>query len=107
MTWYEIILIILILGTVISLWYQMYKMIELDAENRGLKHPKFWAIFSAGGQNGSGLLLYLIGRRKYPLNMGTYNQELMERRKKTTLSFFGALLIMGLLLIANFIFIRG
>lgn len=107
MIWYEIILIVLILGAAASLWYQIYKMVALDAINRGLKHPKFWGIFSAGGQNGGGLIFYLIGRRKYPLNISASDQDLIEKRKTKALYSFGALLILGILLIADFMFIRG
>ena len=35
-------------------------MVKLDAESRGLKNPKFWGIFAAGGKNGGGLILKLV-----------------------------------------------
>ncbi len=36
-----------------------------------------------GGNNSSGLLLYLIGRRNHPiLNMSDEDRELIEKRKK-------------------------
>lgn len=63
--------------------YQIYKMTILDAKSRGLKHPKFWAFFSMNGNNSSGLLLYLIGRRKYPIiSMSQANQKEIATRKK-------------------------
>lgn len=83
MSWYLIVSIFVIILGAATLEYQVYKMTELDARSRGLKHPKFWAFFSLSGQNGSGgLLLYLIGRRKYPSSMSENDRLVMEARKK-------------------------
>lgn len=55
----------------------------LDAKARGLKHPKFWGFWAMNGNNSSGLILYLIGRRNYPVqNMSIEDQEKIETRKK-------------------------
>lgn len=63
--------------------YQIYKLVQVDAECRGLKHPKLWGLFSITGNGQSGLILYLIGRRKYPvLSMTEEQKGLMARRKK-------------------------
>lgn len=63
--------------------YQLYKLVQADAECRGLKHPRLWGLFAASGNGQSGLLLYLIGRRKYPvLSMTEGQRSLIERRKK-------------------------
>ena len=57
--------------------YQLYRLVQVDAECRGLKHPKLW------GNGQSGLILYLIGRRKHPvLSMTEEQKSLMGRRKK-------------------------
>ena len=63
--------------------YQIYRLTVMDAAARGLKHPKLWGLLAANGNNSSGLLLYLIGRRNYPLN-SIDNRQLvvMEKRKK-------------------------
>lgn len=83
MSWYLIVSIFVIILGAATFEYQVYKMTELDARSRGLKHPKFWAFFSLSGQNGSGgLLLYLIGRRKYPSSMSENDRLVMEARKK-------------------------
>lgn len=83
MSWYMIVLIFVVLLGAFSLAYQIYKLTELDAISRGLKHPKFWGIFSLSGNNGNGgLLLYLIGRRKYPSEMTEDDRLKMESRKK-------------------------
>ncbi len=64
------VMVFMVLLGALSLMYQIFKIVVLDAESRGLKHPKFWGIFSLGGNNGSGgFLLYLIGRNKYPSAM--------------------------------------
>lgn len=62
---------------------QIYKMTEIDARARGLKHPRFWAFIAMNGNNSSGLLLYLLGRRKFPLiGMSEADQKEMDTRKK-------------------------
>ena len=64
--------------------YQIYRMTVIDATARGLKHPKLWGIFAMNGNNSSGLLMYLIGRRKYPIiNMTDTDMKNIERRKKS------------------------
>lgn len=64
--------------------YQLYKLTVMDATARGLKHPKLLGLLSANGNNSSGLLLYLIGRRHYPVQyMDEAQQALMEKRKKS------------------------
>ena len=63
--------------------FQIYQMTVIDATARGLKHPKFWGAFTMSGNNSSGLLMYLIGRRKYPiLNMSESSAKELEKRKK-------------------------
>lgn len=63
--------------------YQIYQLTVMDAAARGLKHPKLWGMLAANGNNSSGLLLYLIGRRNYPVNsMDSRQVVVMEKRKK-------------------------
>ncbi|GAA0127127.1 hypothetical protein UT300019_30310 [Clostridium sp. CTA-19] len=82
MSWYLIVLMFIEILGASTLAYQVFKMTELDAISRGLKHPKFWGIFSLSGNGGGGLLLYLIGRRKYPSFMSKADRLIMESRKK-------------------------
>ena len=56
--------------------YQIYQLTVMDAAARGLKHPKLWGLLAANGNNSSGLLLYLIGRRN------SRQLVVMEKRKK-------------------------
>lgn len=64
--------------------FQIYQMTVIDATARGLKYPKFWGVFAMNGNNSSGLLMYLIGRRKYPIiNMSENNAKELEKRKKS------------------------
>ena len=73
--------------------YQLYRLVQVDAECRGLKHPRLWGLFAVSGNGQSGLILYLIGRRKYPvLSMSEEQKALIGSRKKR----FGA----GLLFLA-------
>lgn len=63
--------------------YQVYQLTVIDAAARGLKHPKLWGLLAANGNNSSGLLLYLMGRRNYPVNsMDSRQVVVMEKRKK-------------------------
>ena len=50
--------------------YQIYKLTVLDAAARGLEHPKLWGLLAANGNNSSGLLLYLMQRRKKSAGIG-------------------------------------
>lgn len=83
MTWYIVVFIFITLLGAFTLSYQIYKLTELDATCRGLKHPKFWGFFALGGNNGSGgLILYLLGRRKYPAQISPAAAQEMNARKK-------------------------
>ncbi|SUO89037.1 hypothetical protein [Streptococcus uberis] len=61
---------------------QLFKMIKMDAIGRGFKHPNFWALFASSGNNSSGLFLYLLGRRSYPIHLTSHQQELIIKSKK-------------------------
>lgn len=61
----------------------IYHITVIDATARGLKHPKLWGFLAMNGNHTSGLLLYLIGRRNYPLiDLSPDSQSEIERRKK-------------------------
>lgn len=63
--------------------FQLFKIASLDAEARGLSSPKLWGLLAAGGNNSSGLIMYLILRRKHPvINMPEEVTREIERRKK-------------------------
>ena len=86
MEWNQIAVVasgaIALVGAICTAW-QIYQMTVLDAKARGLKNPKFWGFCAMNGNNSSGLILYLIGRRKYPVqNMSIEDQEMIETRKK-------------------------
>ena len=70
-----------IVGSFFSM-HQLCRLVQVDAECRGLKHPRRWGVFAILG-NSFGLLLYLVGRRKYPvLSMSEEQQQFMNRCKK-------------------------
>ena len=82
MSMMSICMAVMIVGGV-HLVFQVYKMVEMDAVSRGLKHPKFWGFFAMNGNNSAGLLMYLIGRRRYPvLEMTEERKKEIEKRKK-------------------------
>lgn len=78
----QVIFVCMIILGAFTLTYQIFRLTALDAKCRGFKHPGFWGIFSAGGGNSGGLLLYLIGRRKYPVSMNDAEKAIMDSRKK-------------------------
>ena len=76
---------------VISVVYQIFQMVVIDARARNLKHPGSWGVFTLGSDN---LILYLIGRRRYPVvRMTDADRKEMARRKKVigvSLAFMAA-----------------
>lgn len=63
--------------------FQLFKIASLDAEARGLNRPKLWGFLAMGGNNSSGLIMYLILRRKHPvINMPEKVCHEIESRKK-------------------------
>ena len=77
------ILVFMVLLGAFNLMYQIFKLVVIDAESRGLKHPNFWGVFSLSGSNGGGgLLLYLLGRKKFPSNMAESTRKIFHSRKK-------------------------
>ena len=80
--------------------YQIYRLTVIDATIRGLKHPKLWGLLASNGNNSSGLL-YLIGRRNYPINSIDSNQKtkMIQRKKAAGISLcFMVVGILGLIL---------
>lgn len=74
---------VLLVGAVNTVW-QIYKIVGLDAESRGLKHPRLLGFFAANTNGSSGLILYLIGRRKYPvIRLSEETRREIESRKKS------------------------
>ena len=45
--------------------FQIYHMTVIDATARGLKHPKFWGVFTMSGNNSSGLDVYKRQGRRF------------------------------------------
>ena len=85
---FAIIFVFMVLLGGLTLSYQIFKLVALDAESRGLKHPKLWGMFSlSGNQGGGGLILYLIGRNRYVSNMtDAARVEFDSRKRRAALS---------------------
>lgn len=102
---FAIIFVFMVLLGGLTLSYQIFKLVALDAESRGLKHPKLWGMFSlSGNQGGGGLILYLIGRNRYVSNMtDAARVEFDSRKRRAALSLsFIAIGTIGLMCIALF-----
>ena len=77
------IMVFMVLLGAFTLMYQIFRLVVLDAESRGMKHPTFWGIFSLSGNNGGGgLILYLLGRNRFPANMTETTKESFDSRKR-------------------------
>lgn len=73
---------ILLVGS-ICFAHRLYEIVQIDARARGFRHPKTWGLFSILSNNNSGLLLYLIKRRKYPIiELSKEDMERIEKSKK-------------------------
>lgn len=96
MNWYAIVVSLFILFGLINVVYQFYRMAELDARCRGLKHPKIMGLLATSGQRGEGLLVYLFARRDYPTNMTEDDKERMKSRKVKCI-FSMALVALGVI----------
>ena len=103
MAWYVLTLICLLVVTNVMFVYQLFKLIELDASIRGMRHPKFWGLLTAGGQRGEGLLLYLLMRNKAIYSMEIEEQEELENRKKRLLYLLILNIIFAIFLFSSFI----
>ena len=103
MAWYVLTLICLLVVTNGMFVYQLFKLIELDASIRGMRHPKFWGLLTAGGQRGEGLLLYLLMRNKAIYSMEIEEQEGLENRKKRLLYLLILNIIFAIFLFSSFI----
>ena len=72
----------MIVGAVHTVW-QIFKIVELDARSRGIKHPGLWGFLSANSNGTSGLILYLIGRRTYPvISLSEKMKKEIDSRKR-------------------------
>lgn len=103
MTWYVLTLICLLVVTNGMFVYQLFKLVELDASIRGMRHPKFWGLLTAGGQRGEGLFLYLLMRNKAIYSMEIEEQEELENRKKRLLYLLILNIIFAIFLFSSFI----
>ena len=103
MTWYVLTLICLLVVTNGMFVYQLFKLVELDASIRGMRHPKFWGLLTAGGQRGEGLLLYLLTRNKAIYSMEIEEQEELANRKKRLLYLLILNIIFAIFLFSSFI----
>lgn len=86
--------------TSIALYYYMYQLILMDAESRGMKRPKLWAVFASGGQNGSGLFIYLFSRRKTTSLLSQNEVVRFEGLKRKIYCLLGLALTIFLIFVA-------
>ena len=83
--------------------YQLFKLVELDAAVRGMKHPKFWGVLAAGSQRGEGLILYLLNRNKAVFSMTEEEKEELQMRKQRIIYLLVLIMILVIFLFASVI----
>lgn len=103
MTWYLLTLIGLLIVANGLFVYQLFKLVELDAVVRGMKHPKFWGVLAAGGQRGEGLILYLLNRNKAAFSMTAKEKEELQMRKQRIIYLLVLIMILVIFLFASVI----
>ena len=101
MTWYLLTLIGLLIVTNGLFVYQLFKLVELDAAVRGMKHPKFWAFLTTGGQRGEGLILYLLKRNKAVFSKTAEETEELQTRKQRLIYLLVLIVILAIFLFAS------
>lgn len=101
MTWYLLTLIGLLIVTNGLFVYQLFKLVELDAAVRGMKHPKFWAFLTTGGQRGEVLILYLLKRNKAVFSMTAEETEELQTRKQRLIYLLVLMVILAIFLFAS------
>lgn len=74
-------LAILLVGIAFT-WYQLYHLLALDADLRGIPHPKGTAFLLSSGQRGEGLLAYLLYRKRFPLTRISPEKQARSLRLK-------------------------
>lgn len=73
---------IFLVGTIFTA-YQLYTLVSADAHCRNIPNPKMWGTLSLSGNNTSGLILYLIKRRNYPIVSQSETQKEQMNSYKT------------------------
>ncbi|WP_455332042.1 hypothetical protein [Facklamia hominis] len=88
---YQVIMVVsgaVFLMGALLLNYNLYQLVAIDARARGMKHPRLWGALSLSDGHGTGLVTYLLFRRKYARRALT-QQESLEfslYKKKAQLS---------------------
>ena len=103
MTWYLLTLIGLLIVANGLFVYQLFKLVELDAVVRGMKHPKSWGFLATGGRGGEGLILYLLKRNKAIFSMTSEEKEELQMSKQRIIYLLVLIVILVIFLFASVI----
>jgi hypothetical protein len=82
-----LLLVAFVIAVGIVFW-QLQRLIRLDAKARGIASPQLVGFLAAGAQNGIGLLAYLALRRTHPLQTELDAPAQRVRLKVGTLAAF-------------------
>lgn len=70
---------------IVTFIINLYKLVVIDATSRNIPKARFWGVVSLGGNNSSGLLLYLIKRRNFPVIELSKDEKIEKDRRKQTI----------------------
>lgn len=94
--------VLYLIGLVLTIC-QVYRFTVIDAKTRGMSNPKAMGLLTTSGQGGGGMLLYLIKRKKYPVQSVSSQEKKSLRQGKIAagigvciMLFSIALVIVGL-----------
>lgn len=83
--------------------YQIFQIVLIDAQARGIERPRFWAWLAAGGQHAEGILLYLFKRKNYLSKQLAPDQQekinLAKQKAKVSILFMDLAVVIFLITI--------
>lgn len=86
--WLIVLLLVAFVIAVGLVFWQLQRLIRLDAKARGIAVPQLVGFLAASTQNGIGLLAYLALRRTHPLQTELDAPALRAKLKVGTLAAF-------------------
>ena len=73
-----------LIGIVLTVVH-VYRFTVTDAKSRGMENSKAMGLLATSGQRGSGMLLYLLKRKKYPvISISAQDKKLLSQCKVRT-----------------------
>lgn len=88
--------IVYLIGMVLTVVH-VYRFTVTDAKSRGMENPKAMGFLATTGQRGSGMLLYLLKRKKYPVQSSSAEEKKLLRKCKVRTGIGVAVMVISVL----------